>query len=155
MPRVRRQNESPRNDGRRLQALAMHVLRRDRHAQDRFGIEGVTRIEGYDPDACHDNLKILESIRNERDSNRAARVIALVGRSLGAVARNFEVYFSDGHVSRFIEGSEVVEKKVFAGKGQHRTENSGSKTGSPKNTEKTLMNGRIQLAKDGFRPYRW
>ena len=117
MPRVRRQNESPRNDGRRLQALAMHVLRRDRHAQDRFGIEGVTRIEGYDPDACHDNLKILGSIRNERDSNRAARVIALVGRSLGAVARNFEVYFSDGHVSRFIEGSEVVEKKVFAGKG--------------------------------------
>ena len=37
MPRVRGQNERPRDHGRRLETMAVHVLRRDRHAQNRFG----------------------------------------------------------------------------------------------------------------------
>lgn len=40
-----------------------------------------------------------------------------IGKSVGAKARNFEVIFPDGHVSRFIEDSDIGKEHTFAGKG--------------------------------------
>ena len=40
-----------------------------------------------------------------------------IGKSVGAKARNYTVYFlNEGYESRFVEGSDIIERKNFAGR---------------------------------------
>ena len=92
------------------------------------GFDGETTIPGYDPDKLYDQWKHpekhseLREIRNARRrelyaENKVSQSKIHIGKSVGAKARNFEIVFPSGHVSRFIEDSDIDKEKIFAGKG--------------------------------------
>ena len=85
----------------------------------------------------------VEGYRKISVANIQKRDIISIGRSVGAMAKNYEVRLPDGTISKLTEGTDIVDIEVFAGKGtnvelrvkHHLVENYGGKADNWQHTK--------------------
>lgn len=70
-------------------------------------------------EACKCKVTPVFEVQTKTKSKAKKEITTIhIGRSIGAKARNYTVYFlEERQESRFVEGSDIIERKNFAGKG--------------------------------------
>lgn len=68
-------------------------------------------------EACKCKITPVFEVQTEKQKGKRKEPTTIhIGKSVGAKARNYTVHFL-GKTTEFIEGSDIIEKKNFAGKG--------------------------------------